>query len=187
MSEDANFEDAPAQVRLSRVIAQRAMELGTVIAERKQAKTGVEEIKNYAGIAANSPLFPVSIGEIDAIQVELLHTEPEKKVSIIGLKLFSDKSPFVYEADIDLPKVDNSYDLVCLPEHPPFFIHDIRVHETVDPDSVRAYLREVQEGKQPAPPILDEAQAEQIINIINDPVLSDHLDLDTDLNELNKY
>ena len=186
MSEDSSLDERfskeiPAQFLLGEATRRRVEVLGARIAQYVKDKTDRDISPRFASFSDNIPRTPVAIGEIDEVRLGAILYDPEAGVAVVALDTFADKSPFAYDEDLGIPDIlPNAYDIVSLPEHPPFIAHTLRI-DGGNPTAVRKYLREVQEGKQPQPHILDNQQAAQVIAMIQNPEIEGYLDYEEGL------
>jgi hypothetical protein len=97
-----------------------------------------------------APVFPVRIAEIEQIRLQDMHAL-ETGIVEVGLFLYGDGSPYVFEEDLAAGVDFNLYGLVVSPESPPFLAPTSGAVEG------RPSYR------------LDDPDCEQIVQILRDP------------------
>lgn len=116
------------------------------------------------------PRWGTQLGEIEQIQVTSIEAQPTGNFTAIIIKAFRDGSPFLYEVDSD--SEDLRYDIVVLPEHPPFVAKSEDI-ESYTPqgggldEGARRYLQAVRDGEESLRHAMSDKEANDIIHLLH--------------------
>lgn len=171
--------EGPSHVKMQTYIALRNMgeALKPALAAQAAAQglaLGQEELErsgtyiSFNSLWKGAPRPEVTIGPVDRVGFSDINTTEGDMVDI-GLELFSDGSPFAFDADLDLGNEQpNLYHLILMPEVQPFLVHSRRMtpglrDQASFHDKVREYLADVAEGTEPAPYYLTDVDCESVV------------------------
>lgn len=153
----------PESLLLYQDLKNKILELDKILHEKAAAvglKYESKEGSGFAVIEDRMPPLDVQIGPIDKVRVKDLSTDANGTSSVL-LEVFSDGSPFVFDADMDAGFDKGEYSLVMLPEYPPFLapeplFYDKFTGRNVTKDSdihpveaVQDYMRAILDGSLP--------------------------------------
>lgn len=172
----------PASQQVAETISSRSKQLFAV-AVAELSKRGYEDDGDEARFVIfdeDIPIFPFNLGEVDGIKLRTISDNdapmrPTKPTYVEALvQLYRGQSPFAFADDMDDSYTPN-YRLFVLPgETPPILVADTR--DLFIPPQFEKYLADVSVGIELPPHQLDETTSQQVINMLNDPRLEDHID-----------
>jgi hypothetical protein len=184
---DPGDRQIPATIALGPVVDRKVKAAAeTIIKQNNWPTELITEVSTH-GLYLETSRLKVTIDEVDELEFFSANAFGNQDRVILGVNLFSDNSPCVFEVDLENTGSDlNIYEIVCFPELPPFILS-----ASYDTDALRrnwnhsrpfdyyeAYLEAARAGTMPPVKYLKEEEAQSVLLAFNEVDLVEAVDTD---------